>query len=92
MRPKRERRDLLLLCVVTGCPTSIAALSKRLIDLTINADHKSSLLSRPAGWCSRYGPRVDDSVHVAAAACLNEAEPRPLAGRWPHAVTPLGDK
>jgi hypothetical protein len=57
--------------------------------MTINTDHKTSLLSRLAAWWrSRCNRRAVDPVRLADASG-NEAEPRTLAGKWPHAANPL---
>jgi len=57
--------------------------------MTINTDHKASLLRRLAAWWrSRCNPRAVDPVRVAGASG-NEAGPRTLAGKWPRATNPL---
>jgi len=75
--------------IVIDCQGDTAALSQRSITMTINTDHKTSLLSRLAAWWrSRCNPRAVDPVRVADASG-NEAEPRTLAGKWPRATNPF---
>jgi hypothetical protein len=76
------------------------AFSERPSAMTINADHKGSLLSRLAGWWRlRRNPRADGSrpVRVAGDAesaerPANQAKLRVLAGKWPGPADPLGQR
>jgi hypothetical protein len=60
----------------------------------IKTDHKSTLLHRLAGWWrSRRSAPADASNSVrAAAASMNEAKARTLAGKWPRAANPLDQR
>jgi hypothetical protein len=68
--------------------------------MTINTDHKTSLMSQLAKWWrSRRKQRADTSDYVRAAADsesvgrpASEPTPRVVAGKWPGTDNPLGQK
>jgi hypothetical protein len=62
--------------------------------MTINNDHKSSLLARLAGrWHLRLNRSSSVAGHIESAERpASQAKPRVLAGKWPGPAYPLGQR